>query len=230
MAVRRTVSFSEAVYEGEARVEEALGRLAPSVDAMRQAWSEDWIPVLIDPDASSLPKLRPDAVVDAIMAKRNSGTSREMAPVVVGLGPGFVAGRDVHAVVETNRGPHLGRVYWEGQAEADTGEPGAVGGETARRLLRAPLSGTFRGAVSIGDVVNEGDLVGTVEKEQIRAALTGTVRGLLRHGATVQRGIKVGDIDPRLDPELCRQVSDKSLAVAGGALEAILTGLAGRGQ
>jgi xanthine dehydrogenase accessory factor len=180
------------------------------------------IAVLRDPEASSLQALRPAAVVDAIMAKRTTGTSRAMAPFVVGLGPGFNAVRDVDAVVETNRGPDLGRVIWAGEAEANTGEPGPVAGRTASRVLRAPASGRLLALRSIGDIVREGEPVAEVDGQIVRAGFLGLVRGLARDGLTVERGMKIGDIDPRLEPSLTHRVSDKALAVAGGVLEALM--------
>lgn len=229
MAVRRSVAFSEAVYEGRARVEEAEGVLADTPD--RAGILEllgDVVPVVVDPEGVSIPSLRPAAVVDAILAKRNTGTSRGMAPMVVGLGPGFRAPTDVHAVVETDRGPHLGRVIWEGTASPDTGIPGTVSGVGAERVVRAPASGVFETGRAIGDEIEAGDVVGSVAGVEVTAAIGGVLRGLLRSGTVVSTGIKVGDVDPRGDPVLCSVVSDKALAVGGGALEAVLAGLYGR--
>jgi xanthine dehydrogenase accessory factor len=222
VAVRRTVSFSEAVYDGESDVEEAHGILALSVDSAISLLARREVPVLVDPDATSLPRMRPDVVVDAIMTKRNLGTRLDMAPCVICLGPGFEAGVDCDAVVETNRGPHLGRVMWSGAAEANTGMPGSVRGVTAERVLRAPADGTLVGLKSIGNIVESGEVVARVDGNPVQSAFGGMVRGLGRDGLRVSAGMKVGDIDPRLDPELCRLVSDKSLAVAGGVLEAVM--------
>jgi xanthine dehydrogenase accessory factor len=222
VAVRRTVAFSEAVYDGESNVEEAHALLAPSVEAALALLGRREVPVLVDPDATSLPRIRPDALVDATMMKRNLGTRLDMAPCVVCLGPGFQAGTDCDAVIETNRGPHLGRALWSGAAEADTGAPGAVHGATVARVLRAPVDGTLLGLKSIGNIVEKGEVVARVGRQPVVAGLAGMVRGLARDGLHVSAGMKVGDIDPRLDPELCRLVSDKSLAIAGGVLEAVL--------
>jgi xanthine dehydrogenase accessory factor len=228
IAVRRTVSFAEAVYEGQSCVEEARGRLVRSAAEAVAALAARDVPVLIDPQAQSRHLLDPEIVVDAIMAKRNMGTHRSMAPFVVALGPGFEAGDDVHAVVETNRGPHLGRVIWEGQAAPNSGEPGPVQGVTGARVLRAPGGGTLRSRRSIGDVVQEGDIIADVGGGPIVAPFTGLVRGLARDGLQVEPGMKIGDLDPRLDPRLTRLVSDKSLAVAGGVLEAVMMHVRGR--
>jgi xanthine dehydrogenase accessory factor len=222
VAVRRTVTFSEAVYDGESHVEEARGVLTASADGAIDLLHRRDVPVLVDPNAHSLARVRPDALVDAIMTKRNLGTSLNLAPCVVCLGPGFKAGVDCDAVVETNRGPHLGRVLWSGTAEADTGTPAAVRGATIERVLRAPVDGTLIGMKSIGNIVEVGELVARVDGQPVTSELAGMVRGLARNGLQVRAGMKIGDIDPRLDPELCRLVSDKALAIAGGVLEAVL--------
>jgi xanthine dehydrogenase accessory factor len=227
LAVRRTVAFSEAVYDGVARVEEANARLVEA-QSLEAAIGGSEIPVAVDQAGSSIARLQPFAVVDAILAKRNVGTSRNMAPLVVGLGPGFAAGEDAHAVVETNRGPDLGRVIWSGSAAANTGEPAKVSGVGRERVLRAPTSGVLRVRRAIGDIVSEGDVIADVDGLPIRADFHSLVRGVARDGSRVREGMKVGDIDPRLDPDLCQKVSDKSLAIAGGVLEAVLSILAGR--
>ena len=222
VAVRRTVTFSETVYDGESHVEEARGVLAESVEVAIDLFRRREVPVVVDPEVTSLSRLRPDALVDATMAKRNLGTSLELAPCVICLGPGFRAGVDCDAVIETNRGPHLGRVLWTGSAEADTGIPGAVRGATIERVLRAPTDGTLVGLKSIGNIVEVGEVVARVDGRPVTSELAGMVRGLARNGLWVRAGMKIGDIDPRLDPELCRLVSDKALAIAGGVLEAVL--------
>jgi xanthine dehydrogenase accessory factor len=166
--------------------------------------------------------------VDAILAKRNTGTCLDMATLVIGLGPGFVAGGSVHAVVETNRGPDLGRVIWCGTCEPNTGEPARVQGVGLERVLRAPVSGALRISREIGEIVDEGDVLARIGAESIKAGFRSLVRGLARDGLYVQKGMKVGDIDPRLDPSLCTRVSDKSLAIAGGVLEAVLATIKGQ--
>jgi xanthine dehydrogenase accessory factor len=225
VAVRRTVALSEAVYDGEARVEEMRGKLAESPAQALSLVDRDLVGVLVDTGAGYLPDLNPVGLVDAVMAKRNVGTTREMAPTVVALGPGFTAGADADAVVETNRGPHLGRVYWSGRAEPNTGEPGLVGGRTRSRVLRAPCEGVLRGLRQIGDIVQEGEPVAEVSGSPVCAGFTGLLRGLARDGLQVHTGMKVGDIDPRTDPSLTMLVSDKALAIAGGVLEAMLVAL-----
>lgn len=227
MAVRRTVAFSEAMYDGRAGVEEVQAERADRPVEIESLWRRCVVPVALDPEAALVREIRPYAVVDAILAKRNTGTAIGMAPVVVGLGPGFDAGRDVTAVVETNRGPDLGRVIWKGPAQANTGEPAEVQGHGRQRVLRAPRAGVFAGRRSIGDIVREGEVLADVGSEPVVARFDGLIRGLLRTGTAVDTGMKVGDIDPRKDPSLCWKVSDKSLAIAGGVLEAILMTLRG---
>lgn len=222
VAVRRTVCFAEAVYSGAARVEEATGALVTSPPDALRCLRRRTVAVVVDPRAQCLNTLQPAGLVDAIMAKRNTGTSRDMARCVVGLGPGFGAGEDVHAVIETNRGPDLGRVIWSGQAEPDTGEPGAMQGRTVSRVLRAPVDGALTVVRQIGDIVEEGETVASVAGVPIAAPFHGLVRGLAREGLRVSASMKIGDLDPRLDPSLCFRVSDKALAVAGGVLEAVL--------
>lgn len=223
VAVRRTVAFAEAVYDGHAQVEEAEACLMSSSDVNANSLPCDHIGVVVDPGARVLLGMRPAAVIDAIMAKRNTGTGVDMAPTVIGLGPGFEAGVDVHAVVETNRGPNLGRVIWRGGAEGNTGRPGMVAGHDQDRVLRSPVDGKLHSRHHIGDIVEAGDAVAEVEGQVVRAPFRSLLRGLARDGLEVRGGMKIGDVDPRLDPSLCRLVSDKSLAIAGGVLEAILS-------
>ena len=220
--VRRTVAFSEAVYCGEFVVEDIRARRLGHYQEAAQAWSEGVVPVLVDPRSEVVKILRPAVVVDAIMAKCNCGTRLEDAPVVIALGPGFVAGGDVHAVIETNRGHHLGRVLLAGAAEPDTGVPGEIGGHAAARLLRAPSAGLLRAAKSIGDSVEPGEIVCWVDEAPVRTKIAGVLRGLLHEGLPVHAGMKIGDVDPRAAREHCFTISDKSLAVGGGVLEAVL--------
>lgn len=228
LAVRRTVSFSEAVFDGRAHVEDVTALRARSANDALGLLEEPVVPVLIDPAAESLRLLRPAVVVDAILAKRNTGTTTQMAPLVVGLGPGFVADEDVHAVVETNRGPDLGRVFWQGSAEANTGRPASVLGQAESRVLRAPGDGEVIPLKNIGDIVDEAETVALVAGKPVLAPFRGLLRGIVRAGTLVKADLKIGDIDPRLDPTLCCRVSDKSLAIAGGVLEAVMAHRSGR--
>jgi xanthine dehydrogenase accessory factor len=218
--VRRTVAFAEAVYQGRAIVEGVEAVLVEDIGAVGQVLDRGSVPVVVDPDAAVRRELGPALVVDAVMAKRNTGTRLDEAPAVVALGPGFVAGRDVHAVVETSRGHDLGRVLTSGSALADTGVPGEIGGFTRERLLRAPLAGTFRSDHRIGDRVSAGETVGHVAEIPVCAAIDGVLRGLLYPGLEVTVGFKLGDVDPRAAREHCFLVSDKARAIGGGVLEA----------
>ncbi len=220
--VRRTVAFSEAVFEGRTTVEGIEAELAGSARDAALVWERGNIPVVVDPRAVIVQELRPCAVVDAIVAKRNTGTSIRDAGIVVALGPGFVAGVDAHAVVETNRGHNLGRVIWQGEAEPNTGIPGPVRGFTVERVLRAPGPGFVRAYRAIGETVREGDAVCRVGDLVVLAPIAGIVRGLVHDGLWVHQGMKIGDIDPRARREHCFTISDKALAVGGGVLEAIL--------
>ncbi len=222
LTVRRSVSFSTAVSDGSVTVEGIRAVRAPLAEAARLARS-DLVPVVISP---ALPPLGADAVVDARMAKRLLDTTIGDAPLVVALGPGFTAGRDCHAVVETMRGPQLGRVFWTGSAAPNTGTPGVIGGRGAERVLRAPAAGTIRWRARLGDVVEADALLGTVDGAEVRAPFAGLVRGLVAAQTAVPVGLKIGDVDPRADTDW-QQISDKALAIGGGVLEAILTWLHG---
>jgi len=223
LAVRREVSFCEAVYEGEKEVEGVRARLISKTRQIQSVWREGKIPLLVDPDGGETKNfLKPDIVIDAILAKKNLGTQIDDAPLVVGLGPGFSAGKDVHIVIETNRGHNLGKMILHGNAEPDTGIPGEVGGYTVERVLRTMKKGVFRAQKSIGERVSRGSVVAVVDDFPVIAKVSGVVRGLLRGGIEVKKGMKVGDIDPRGRKELCFTISDKARAIAGGVLEAIL--------
>lgn len=221
--VRCTVAFSRAVYDGAAAVEGITARLAADLSDARRLMREGYIAVLIDPNADCRTALCPDALIDAVIAKRNLGTSIADAPIVVGLGPGFTAGVDCHAVVETKRGHGLGRVLLTGRAAENTGVPGEICGYTSERIIRACRDGLFEPATAIGDTVKAGDLVATVGGEPITANIGGVVRGMLPHGTPVRKGMKSGDIDPRGIADYCETISDKARAIAGGALEAVLS-------
>lgn len=223
--VRRTVAFAEAVFQGSHTIEGVQAVKVSAPEEAYRVWERGGIPLFVDPDASVRAALRPAVVVDAIMAKRHTGTAKSFAPVVIGVGPGFNAGVDVHAVVESNRGHNLGRVLWQGQAEPDTGIPAPVAGYTDQRVLRVPRSGLFRALRDIGDPVDPGDVVAQVDGLPIEARIKGVLRGLLKDGIPVEEGIKAGDIDPRGKREYCYLISDKARAIAGGVLEAILHSL-----
>lgn len=221
-SIRRTVCFSEAIINGSAVVEDVRAIFAQSAVAAKQILSDGNIAVLADPYADCIVELHPDVVIDAILAKKNIGTSRSDAPVVIALGPGFTAGVDCHAVIETMRGHHLGRVILNGAAEPNTGIPGNIGGFSTERVLRSPKDGIFTEIRHIGDVVKQGDLVAVVDGEPLLASISGVIRGLLASGTLVTAGMKSGDIDPRCNTLHCMTVSDKARAIGGGVLEAIL--------
>ncbi len=218
-AIRRTVSLSEAMYDGTASVE---GVRAFRCEGLPEAWAAGEVPILEDPECVRIARLTPVALVDAIVAKRNLGTRLDMAPFVVALGPGFEAGRDVHAVVETNRGHDLGRVILRGCAEGDTAVPGLVGGQSRARVIYAPVAGAVEAVRNIGDTVEAGEAVLSVRGVAANAAIGGVVRGVIRPGFVAHEGLKVGDVDPRCVKAHCFSVSDKARAIAGGVLEAIL--------
>ena len=233
LSVRRTVSFSQAVYGGRCRVEDVTAVLVSDEEGMKAAWYSSQakrpgqIAVFIDGDAEIVKRLRPCVLIDAIMAKKNTGTAITDAKAVIGIGPGFSAGLDCHAVIETQRGHRLGRVITEGSAQPNTGIPGEIAGFSGERLLRCPADGIFEALADIGDQVKTGDLVARVEGAPeecipVKAGISGMIRGLLPSGIRVREGMKAGDIDPRCERSHCFTVSDKALAIGGGVLEAIL--------
>ena len=221
-AIRRTVCFSQAIVHGETVVEDVKACRAESAEQALELLKTDVIPVLPDPEGVCIPALHPDAVVDAILAKTNLGTKITDAPVVVGVGPGFTAGEDCHAVVETMRGHTLGRVIWKGSPIPNTGIPGLIGGFAGERVLRAPEDGVFHQLMEIGAQVKMGEIAATVNGVPMVCTLDGVLRGILPEGTPVFKGMKAGDIDPRCKVEHCYTASDKALAVGGGVLEAIL--------
>ena len=223
LAVRRTVAFSEAVRLGSTVVEDVKAERAANAEEARDCLSRGVIPVLVDPEAEIIGELKPEVVVDAILAKRNTGTTPDDAKLVIGVGPGFTAGKDCHQVIETKRGHTLGRVIRDGSAIPNTGVPGNVGGQTIRRLLKAPCDGVFHPEKSIGDLVKEGDRVANVDGVPVYAQTDGKIRGLLQDGVPVTKGLKSGDVDPRGAATDHLTVSDKALSIGGGVLEAILS-------
>lgn len=220
--VRCTVAFSQAVYRGTAEVEGIAAALVRTAAEARDCVRSGRVAVLVDPEGACVSVLKPDGVVDAILAKKNLGTALTDAPAVVGVGPGFTPGVDCHAAVETQRGHDLGRVLWDRPPVPNTGVPGDIGGYTVERLLRAPAEGTFVPLCAIGDTVAAGQTVGRVGEAPMTAQIAGVVRGLLPEGTPVFPGMKAGDVDPRCRREHCFSVSDKARAVGGGVLEALM--------
>jgi len=219
--IRLPVSFARAVYEGKAIVEEIEAVLIPSWEKAKETIKQGKIPVLVDPACYCIENISPAVLVDAILAKRNLGTRINQAPLVIGLGPGFTAGEDVDVVVETMRGHNLGRVYYQGQTAPDTGVPGEVGGESKRRLLRAPAEGKIIPLHKIGDLVKAGEVIAEVEGVPLKAEISGVLRGLIYPKSSVTKGMKVGDIDPRGIRDYCFTISDKARSIGGAVLEAI---------
>jgi len=230
-AIRRGAALCEAVYDGVARVEDIECRKINAVDECEECWQENAIPLLIDPNGKSINEIKPDAVIDAIIAKRNLGTTIDMANITIALGPGFEAGKDVHAVIETKRGNDLGRLILQGCAELDTGVPGEIAGESLRRVIHAPTEGVITHIKQIGSIVEQGESLFTIDNirpdgmgarsTKVQATMSGLSRGLIREGLWVHKGMKVADIDPRTDIDW-RAISDKARCLGGAALEAYL--------
>ena len=237
-AIRRQVALSEAVYAGSARVEdveavrmdvdlaEKKNRKELLEQEMERIWKKDGVPVLVDPAGLSIAALRPAVVVDAILAKKNLGTTKEMAPLVIALGPGFTAGEDVDVVIETKRGHNLGRVIRSGSAVPTTGIPGIIGGYGKERVMHAQAEGILRNVASIGDIVEARAVIAEIETENgtvpVEASLSGLLRGLIRDGYPVTKGFKIADIDPRKEElQNCFTISDKARCIAGSVLEVI---------
>lgn len=225
-AIRRQVALSEAVYSGSACVENVEAVRIENTGQLHQAWDEEKVPVLVDPEGESIRLLKPKVVVDAILAKKNLGTKKDMAPLTIGLGPGFTAGEDVDVVIETKRGHNLGRIIRQGSAYPNTGIPGIIGGYGAERVIHAPAAGILKNRSKIGDIVEAGQVLAVIEGEagttEVPATINGLLRGLIRDNYSVTKGFKVADIDPRKE-ELanCFTISDKARCIAGSVLEVI---------
>lgn len=222
LAVRRAVSFCEAIYDGAQTVEGLTARLVAAPAGCAAVWAAGELPLLVDPDLGCLAELRPLVVVDATLAKTGEGLRAHMAPLTIGLGPGFAAPEMVHLVIETNRGHDLGRLIYDGQAAANTGAPGDIAGYTHERVLRAPAEGLFTSARQLGDMVQAGETVGRVGEAPVTAGVGGVLRGLIRGGTIVRAGLKLGDVDPRGRREYLYTISDKARAIAGSVLEGIM--------
>jgi xanthine dehydrogenase accessory factor len=222
LAVRRQVSFCEAVHDGKIIVEEIEAKKIISSGEIHHAWKENKIPVIVDPDWDCIKTVKPHVVIDAIIAKKNLGTSLHEAPVVIGLGPGFEAGKDVHIAIETNRGHNLGRVILTGCPEPNTGVPGSTNGFTHERVLRAPCAGIFNSELNIGTTVKKEQVVGHVDGQDVIAQIDGVLRGQIRNNTKVTDKLKIGDIDPRGEIQYCTTISEKARAIGGSVLEAVL--------
>jgi xanthine dehydrogenase accessory factor len=226
LAVRRLACFGEAIYNGEVSVEGVVGKRVSELDdplRILQLLSKGRIPVLIDPEGKSIQSVHPSVIVDARMLKAAPEALRHSAKLYLGLGPGFIGGTNCHAAIETQRGPWLGRVLWDGPVLPDSGIPEAVGSKQSERALYSPSDGSLVPSKTISDLVQEGEVIAEINGQPVVAPFTGVLRGLIHPGVEVKQGMKIGDLDPRGDPQLCNHVSDKALAIGGGVLEAILS-------
>jgi len=221
MMVRRTVSFANSVYENEWTVEGVTSVLS-NEEEVDQILNAGKIPVVIDPACDICKRIKPTIIIDAIMAKENLGTLLEDAPIVIGLGPGFTAGIDVDAVIETKRGHDLGKIFFDGEAMPNTGVPGDIEGYTIERVLRSPCEGVVKNRAEIGSMVKRGDIICEVDQVPVYAQIDGVIRGLIKDGLKVSSKDKIGDIDHRGEISYCNSISDKGRNIAGGVLEAIL--------
>jgi xanthine dehydrogenase accessory factor len=221
-AVRREVAFSEAIFDQEKEVEGVVAKRIELPEQIRKSWREGRIPILVDPEAKVKDFLKPDVLIDATLAKKNLGTGMTDALLVIGLGPGFQAGRDVHRVIETNRGHNLGRIISDGEAEPNTGIPGSIGGYGEERVIRAPEAGNFKASKKIGDGVRSGEKIGMVGNVAVLSRISGLIRGLLRDGTEVWEGMKLGDVDPRGIKADCYTISEKARTISGGVLQVIM--------
>lgn len=222
-SIRRSVCYSECIYEGEFTVENTSSVFAKDIKDIENAWNENKIPVVIDPQGTYIDTIKPSVVVDAILAKKNLGTKIDMSHITIALGPGFEAGKDANIVIETMRGHNLGRLIFEGQAIANTGVPGEIKGFSKERVIYSPSSGLIKNAKEIGDIVKAGEPIAYVNGIEVRATMNGLLRGIIRDHSKVSIGLKIADIDPRISElQNCYTISDKARTIAGGVLEAIL--------
>lgn len=221
--IRRSVSFSEAIYEREVEIEGSTAVHVSSLSEIEEAFRSNKIPVIIDEEGKYIKKIKPKILVDAIIAKKNMGTTRDMADITIALGPGFTAGQDVDVVIETSRGHNLGRLIFNGQALKNTGIPGNIMGFAKERVIYSSGQGIMRNIFDIGDMVRKDEIIAYIGDVEVKAAITGVLRGILRNDSIVIQGLKIADIDPRVSERVnCYTISDKARSVAGGVLEAIL--------
>ncbi len=224
LCIRRTVAFADAVFQGSAKVEDEESILISDISEAAAVWEDRKLPVIVDETAEKILSLAPDVLIDARIIKTwRDDTNLRDAALVIGLGPGFTAGSNAHCVIETNRGHNMGRVFWKGSAEPNTGVPGTIKGEGIKRVIKAPCPGVFKPLAEIGDSVKTGEVIAKIDSTAIEATLDGIIRGIIYPGISVWDGLKIMDIDPRGKREHCFTVSDKATALGGGVLEAILT-------
>lgn len=221
--IRRLAAFSEAMYDGEATVENVTARKVESMTEIEDCFTQRVVPILADPQGVWIERLQPKVVVDAIIAKKNLGTHMSMAPVVIGLGPGFEAGKDVTAVIETTRGHHLGRILLKGSAYPNTGVPGVIGGYSKERVIHSPCAGVMKHVKPLASVVNQGEVIAYIDETPVTATITGILRGLLREGLRVPKHFKIIDIDPRMkEIDNCVTISDKARTLGGSVLQTVV--------
>ena len=222
-AIRRRVAFCEAVYDGEAAVEGVVSQLISDMASCEEVWKAGKIPIMTDESGETIKKMKPDAVIDVILAKKNLGTTKDMAPLTIGLGPGFEAGKDVDYVVETQRGHNLGRIITKGPAAPNTGIPGIIAGYGKERVIHSPAAGVIHNLSQIADLVEKGQVIAMVGETPVYASLTGVLRGIIKEGYEVPEGMKIADIDPRKEQKKnCDTISDKARCIAGSVLEILL--------
>lgn len=222
-AIRRAVSFCEAIYEKEITIEECTAKLCINEEDIYKCWKENKIPIVVDPKGESIKKFKPTVVVDGILAKKNCGTNREMSPITIGLGPGFTTGVDVDVVIETMRGHNLGRLIFQGKPMENTGIPGIIGGVGKERVIYSQNSGTIRNICKIGDSVKKDQVIAKIDNCNVLASIDGVLRGIIRDGYRVNENFKIADIDPRKEEiKNCFTISDKARTIGGSVLEAIL--------
>jgi len=221
-SIRRTVSYSQCIYDREVEIEGVRAKLCKNLQEIKKAHENYKIPVVVDPDGETIKEIKPKIVVDAILAKKNLGTQKDMADLVIGLGPGFTAGEDVDVVVETNRGHNLGRLIYKGKAQPNTGKPGNTLGFTTERVIYSPAEGKVKVIKDIKSSVEKEDVIAEVEGQDVKAKISGIIRGMIQPDSNVHKGMKIGDVDPRNKVESCTIISDKARAIGGGVLEAIL--------
>ena len=222
-AIRRNVAFSDAIYNGETEVEGIKAIKASNIDEIKEAHKNKFIPIIVDPKGNIINKLKPLAVVDAILAKRNLGTNKEMAPITIALGPGFQAGVDVDVVIETMRGHNLGRLIFSGYAMPNTGVPGEIGGFSKERVIYSEANGKIKNISKIGDIVEKNQILAYIGDIKVLSPISGLLRGIIKDGTEVTKGLKIADVDPRLkEVENYTTISDKARNIGGGVLEALL--------
>ncbi|WP_461615562.1 selenium-dependent molybdenum cofactor biosynthesis protein YqeB [Clostridium sp. Marseille-QA1073] len=222
-SIRRNVSYSEAIYTGKVTIENTTAIRVSSFNEILKCWQNNKIPIAVDPHGKFIEMLKPRILIDAIIAKKNLGTKMNMAEITIALGPGFEAGKDVHAVIETMRGHNLGRVILKGEAMKNTGIPGEIGGYSKERVIYSPVNGIIQNVREIGDFVSSGEVLAYVDSVEIKTEIGGLLRGIIRNGSKIEKGLKIADVDPRChEIRNCYTISDKARNIAGGVLEAIL--------